>query len=35
MVGIITHLPELTERLPNRVRVVRRPEGSRFTVETA
>jgi exonuclease SbcC len=35
MVGIITHLPELTERIPNRVRVERRPEGSRFTVETA
>jgi exonuclease SbcC len=35
MVGIITHLPELTERIPNRVRVERRPEGSRFSVETA
>ena len=35
MVGIITHLPELTERIPNRVRVEKRPEGARFRVETA
>jgi exonuclease SbcC len=35
MVAISPPLPELTERIPNRVRVVKRPEGSRFTIETA
>ncbi len=33
MVGIITHLPELTERLPWRVMVSKHPEGSRYRVE--
>jgi exonuclease SbcC len=32
MVGIITHLPELTERLPARIQVEKRPEGSRARV---
>lgn len=33
MVGIITHLPELTERLPWRMMVSKHPEGSRYRVE--
>lgn len=35
MVGIITHLPDLTARIPNRVLVEKRQEGSRLTVERA
>lgn len=33
MVGIITHLPELTERLPWRVMVEKGPAGSRYRIE--
>jgi exonuclease SbcC len=33
MVGVITHLPELTERLPARVRVLKSADGSRLSVE--
>ncbi len=33
MVGIITHLPELTRRLPYRVLVDKLPAGSRYRVE--
>ena len=35
MVGLITHLPELTGRLPARVQVEKRPEGSRLAVHRA
>lgn len=34
-VGIITHLPELTERLPWRVMVTRHPSGSTYHIEEA
>ncbi|MCS7172803.1 MAG: hypothetical protein N0A24_05270 [Armatimonadetes bacterium] len=34
MVGIITHLQELSARLPTRVVVEKRPEGSRIRVVT-
>jgi DNA repair exonuclease SbcCD ATPase subunit len=33
MVGIITHIPELTARLPARIVVAKRPEGSRACLE--
>jgi exonuclease SbcC len=33
IVGIITHIGELSARLPARVRVVKTPDGSRLTVE--
>lgn len=33
MVGVITHLPELTDRLPARVRVLKSADGSRLVVE--
>lgn len=33
MVGIITHIPELTAQLPERIIVEKRPEGSRVAVE--
>ncbi len=33
LVGIISHLPELTERLPTRLTVVKRPEGSTVVVD--
>lgn len=33
MVGIITHIPELTARLPERIMVEKRSEGSRVSVE--
>lgn len=33
MVGIITHLPELTERLPWRVMVEKHPTGSSYRIE--
>lgn len=34
MVGIITHLPELTERLPACIRVEKEAAGSRIRQET-
>jgi DNA repair exonuclease SbcCD ATPase subunit len=34
MVGIITHIEELSLRLPARVKVRKTPDGSRMTVET-
>jgi exonuclease SbcC len=33
MVGIITHIPELTRRLPHRIWVEKAPNGSRYRVE--
>ncbi|HLA78091.1 MAG TPA: SbcC/MukB-like Walker B domain-containing protein, partial [Vicinamibacteria bacterium] len=33
LVGIITHIPELTDRLPARLRVEKRPDGSEVRVE--
>jgi exonuclease SbcC len=33
MVGIITHIPELTARLPERITVEKRSEGSRVSIE--
>jgi exonuclease SbcC len=35
MVGIVTHVPELAERLPARVIVDKRGDGSRVRIETA
>jgi exonuclease SbcC len=35
MVGIITHLPELTARLPVCIQVEKGPEGSRITLRTS
>ena len=34
MVGIITHIDELSQRLPTRVRVAKAADGLRLTVET-
>lgn len=33
LVGIITHIPELTDRIPARLRVEKRPDGSEVRVE--
>jgi exonuclease SbcC len=33
LVGIITHIPELTDRLPARLRVEKRSDGSEVRVE--
>lgn len=33
MVGIITHIPELTARMPAQVRVEKRPDGSRIVLQ--
>ncbi|RKZ77212.1 MAG: hypothetical protein DRR19_28125, partial [Candidatus Parabeggiatoa sp. nov. 1] len=33
LIGVITHIPALAERLPTQVKVYKSPEGSRLEVE--
>ena len=33
MIGVITHRPELAERMPSRIRVIKSQDGSRVEQE--